>query len=150
LKQKKFFLWQSYDRKRIHPKPLLRQLMFPLTALILLFSLGVAILLYQQYYHYLHDSFNDDIVEINHDMQMLLDEQTSALSMVIKPIASDPKVHKGLREKDATLLLRQWQEVFQTMKDENALTHFYFMDRISVIFNIIYIMLTKVNSVELS
>lgn len=86
-------------------------------------------MLYQQHRHYLHDSFHNNITELNHDMEILLNEQSSALSLAIKPIANDPSVLKALRERDSNTLLMQWQEVFAKMKAENSLTHFYFLDK---------------------
>jgi diguanylate cyclase (GGDEF)-like protein/PAS domain S-box-containing protein len=115
--------------KRVIPKPLLRRLMLPFTFLIFIFLVSVGYLFYQQHSLYLHDSFDKDFIELDHDMQMLLDEQTSSISLGMKPIINDSKVQHALREKDAAKLLAQWQDIFQTMKTENAITHFYFMDR---------------------
>lgn len=112
----------------IQPKPLMRRLMFPLALLIILSSIGVGIFLYQQHRHYLHDTFKRSISELNHDKERLLAEQTSALSLSIKTISNDPDVQQALRNKDSNALLQQWQEVFQKMKEENKVTHFYFMD----------------------
>ena len=107
----------------------MRRLMLPFTFLILICTLGAGILLYQQHRHYLNDSFHNNISELNHDMEVLLNEQSSSLSLAIKPIANDPFVLKALRERDSDALLMRWQEVFQKMREDNHLTHFYFLDK---------------------
>lgn len=122
-------MWKLYDRKRIQPKPLMQKLMIPLGILVLFSMIGTSILLYQQYQHYLNDKLSENISEINHDMEALLNEQSSALTLAIKPIAADSTVHKALRKGDSRALLMQWQGVFEKMKEENSLTHFYFMDK---------------------
>lgn len=129
MKEHNTSLWQLSDRKLIQPKPLTRRLMIPLTLLIFVCAIGIGILLYQQHRHYLHDSFHNNITELNHDMEVLLNEQSSALSLAIKPIANDPSVLKALRERDSNTLLMRWQDVFERMKNENSLTHFYFLDK---------------------
>lgn len=122
-------MWKTYDRQRIQPKPLMRKLMIPLSLLILLCVIGAGVLLYQQYRHYMHHKFSGNIFEMNHDMEVLLDQQTSALSLVIKPIAADPAVQKALRAGNSRALFAQWHGIFEKMKEENGLTHFYFMDK---------------------
>jgi len=129
LKEYNTFLWQLHDRKWIQPKPLTRRLMIPLTLLIFVCTFGAGLLLYQLHFHYLHDTFHNNIAELNHDMEVLLNEQSSALSLAIKPIANDPVVLKALREGDSNTLLIRWQDVFEKMKEENSLTHFYFLDK---------------------
>ena len=122
-------MWKTYDRQKIQPKPLMRQLMTPLSILILLCVIGSGILLYQQHRHYLHDKSSANISEMNHDMEILLHQQSSALSLAIKPIAADLGVQKALREGNSRALFVQWHGIFEKMKEENGLTHFYFMDK---------------------
>lgn len=129
MKEYNTFLWQLHDCKWIQPKPLTRRLMIPLTLLIFVCTFGAGLLLYQLHFHYLHDTFHNNIAELNHDMEVLLNEQSSALSLAIKPIANDPVVLKALREGDSNTLLIRWQDVFEKMKEENSLTHFYFLDK---------------------
>lgn len=120
---------QSHDLELAQPKSLMRRLMVPLTLLILICTLGAGVLLYQQHRHYLHYSFAHTVSELNHDMEVLLNEQASSLSLAIKPIANDPSVIEALRARDSRALLLQWQEMFQNMKADNHLTHFYFLDK---------------------
>lgn len=107
----------------------MHRLMKPLGALIIFCVIITTFLLYQLHRHGLHDAFFRSISEINHSMEMLLREQSSALSLAIKPIAADPAVQKALREGDSKALLMQWGPTFAKMKEENRLTHFYFMDK---------------------
>lgn len=111
------------------PKTLTMQLMIPLSILILASSIGIAVTVYQLHRHYLHDMFTKNIDVIKTNMDVLLSEQSSSLSLSLNLVVSDPSVQKALREKNSTALLQQWQHVFQTMKEKNKLTHFYFLDK---------------------
>ncbi|MEI8196219.1 MAG: PAS domain-containing protein, partial [Phycisphaerae bacterium] len=57
-----------------------------------------------------------------------VDNQAAGLAATAQPIAADPKVQKALRAGDAARLLADWQPVFQTLHQNNHLTHFYFFD----------------------
>jgi diguanylate cyclase (GGDEF)-like protein/PAS domain S-box-containing protein len=129
LKEKKSYIWRSDDRQLIHPKPLMRSLMVPLLILIVFFTLGAGVLLYHQYFHNLERSFEKDNIELNHDLDVLLGEQTSSLQLTLKTIVNHTDTLKALRNKDRDALMMQWQVVFEKMKAENGLTHFYFFDK---------------------
>lgn len=107
----------------------MRTLMFPLLILIIACTVGMGVLFYQQHLYYLEDSFSKDITELNHDMEVLLNEQTASLQLTLKPIVKDSVTLKALSNKDSDTLMMQWQDVFEKMKEENALTHFYFLDK---------------------
>jgi diguanylate cyclase (GGDEF)-like protein/PAS domain S-box-containing protein len=129
LKDKNTNLLSIKNRKSIGSKSLVRRLMLPFSILLFLSTIGAGLLLFQQHQDYLHASFQENITEFNHNMEVLLSEQASSLSLAIKPIANDPQVVKALRERDSDTLLMQWRDVFSKMKEENKLTHFYFLDK---------------------
>lgn len=106
----------------------MRHLMPTLSGLIVISFIGVSVLLYQQYRHYLHDGFARNISDINHNIELMLNEQASSLSLTTQVIANDPKVQQALKAKDSQALLMQWQSSFQKMKEQNKITHFYFLD----------------------
>lgn len=116
------------SRFMLQSQSLTRRLMIPLTALIIAVSVGIGFFIYHQQRHYLHDSFKASLSEFEYDQEKLLAEQTSALSLAIKTIASSPDLQKALKEKKSEVLLDQWQDVFQKMREENKVTHFYFLD----------------------
>ncbi len=115
--------------KDLSPRPLLRRLMLIVSIMTLIGTLGVGILLVHQQRHFLNDIFSIRIDDVSSDLQKIIDQQTSGLTLAIQPIAADDRMKKALREGDRKRLLHDWQSVFETMKNENHLTHFYFLDK---------------------
>lgn len=114
----------------IHPSPMpiLRRLMITLSIMIMIFTVGVGALFIQQHYHLLEDNTSIQMNEISKDFQVLLDQQTTGLSTALKPIVADESVKSDLRKGDRDHLLAKWQGIFEQMKKENKITHFYFLD----------------------
>lgn len=104
-----------------------------LAFLIIFSSISVALLLYTQHRQYLYNQFSANIAQARNDMHVLVQQQTSALSMSLKAVVNDPNVQRSLRQRDSDALLDQWQDVFRKMKLENRLTHLYFMDKNRVV-----------------
>lgn len=123
------FSWRSSDRETIQPEPLMRRLMIPFSMLILVCIIGASALLYNQHRNHSQEFFHHDKAELNRDMEMLFEEQSSALSLAIKPIANNFDVQQALRAHDRQTLLMKWHNVFEKMKKENQLTHLYFLDK---------------------
>lgn len=115
--------------KDLSPKPVLHRLMVVVSVMTLIGVIGVGILLVQQQRHFMNDSFTLRIDDVSNDLQKIIDQQTSGLTLAIQPIAADEKMKNALREGDRQRLLNDWQGVFETMKRENHLTHFYFLDK---------------------
>jgi diguanylate cyclase (GGDEF)-like protein/PAS domain S-box-containing protein len=111
------------------PKPLLRRLLAPLAAIIVLLTFGTAALLWQQYQRQLAATLAGHVAEVAGEWQGLLEQQSAGLAMTGQLIAADATVQKALRAGDGERLLAAWQPVFATLKRENQLTHFYFLDR---------------------
>jgi len=111
------------------PKPLLRRLLAPLAAIIVLLTFGTAALLWQQYQRQLAANLARHVAEVAGEWQGLLEQQSAGLAMTGQLIAADATVQKALRAGDGERLLAAWQPVFATLKRENQLTHFYFLDR---------------------
>jgi len=109
--------------------PILNRLMIGLSAMILFGAIGVIILLVQQQRNFLNDSFRIRIDEVSSDLQKIIEQQTVGLTLAIQPIAEDERMKAALREGDRNRLLHEWQGVFEVMKKENHLTHFYFLDK---------------------
>lgn len=122
-------LWSPYDNKALQIKPVMWRLMIPLSLLIVVCILGTGILVYQLHQHSLYDTSTRNVNELTHDMEVLLNEQSSGMLLAITSMTSDPRVIEALRERNSQKLLMQWQKIFETMKKQNHLTHFYFMDK---------------------
>jgi diguanylate cyclase (GGDEF)-like protein len=120
---------KNLQQTDLSPKPILRRLMITLSIISLLVTAGIGILLLLQHQHFLHDTFKTRIDEVAFDYQRLLNQQASGLAMTLQPIIADSTVKKALREGDSKRLEADWHNVFETMKRENHLTHFYFLDK---------------------
>lgn len=110
------------------PKPILWCLLFPLAAIVLMLLSGTAVLLYQEHRQNMQEKIAADITNISSSLRVALDQAAAGLDMAAKPIAADPVMLKTLREGDADRLLAAWRPVFDTMRRENNVTHFYFFD----------------------
>lgn len=111
------------------PQPILRRLMIALFIMVLVLSAGAGILLMQQQRHFLNEAIELRIDDFSSDYKIIVNQQISGMAMALHPIAVDKAVIQGLREGDSDRLLRNWKGVFETMKKENHLTHFYFFDK---------------------
>ena len=122
----------STRRVDASPKTILRRLMPPLTAMLLIIIVGTGVLLWEQH---LQQS-DSDTAKINSETKDLfrlsLEQQAIGLATALQPIITDPAVQKALREGNAARLLAVWRPVFETMRREDNLTHFNFIsaDRI--------------------
>ncbi|MFY9142371.1 putative bifunctional diguanylate cyclase/phosphodiesterase [Sulfuricurvum sp.] len=110
------------------PKPILRRLMIALSIISVLVTVGIGILLLLQQRHFLQDTFDTRMAEVSYDYQRLLNQQASGLRMALQPIVANNAVKKALQEGDTQRLESDWHDIFETMKRENRLTHFYFLD----------------------
>lgn len=111
------------------PKPILRRLMIILSVMVLVLIVSAGVVIGEQHSRYLEDIIVNQLNEVSDDFQGTLDQQASGLAMALQPIVSDKAVKEALREGDSERLLRDWERVFETMKKENHLTHFYFLDK---------------------
>lgn len=113
--------------KDISPRPIFNRLMVILSVMALIGTIGSGILLIQQQRHFMNDSFKIRIDDVYGNFQKIISLQASGLALAIEPIAADERVKQSLRAGDRERLLNDWQGVFETMKKENYLTHFYFL-----------------------
>ena len=111
------------------PKPLLRRLLPPLAAMVVLLTVGAAALLWQQHQRQLDATVANGAAELAGDLRVILEQQALGLATAGQLIAADATVRQALREGDAGRLLAAWRPVFEAMRRENGLTHFYFLDR---------------------
>jgi PAS domain S-box-containing protein len=110
------------------PKPVRRRLSLPLTGIVVLPTVMAGMILWQQHRAQLSDETGQRGNEVVQDLKQALDQQAVGLSMAAQPIAADVGVQQALREGDTNRLLATWGPVFETMRRESRLTHFYFFD----------------------
>ena len=109
-------------------KSVIQRLLLPLAALVALMTAGVVAYQWQQHQQKILDSARILTAETNRDLLNALEQQALGLAITAKLIASNPTVQRDLRERDAEALLVSFQPVFETLRRENNLTHFYFFD----------------------
>jgi PAS domain S-box-containing protein len=109
------------------PKPVLRRLLPPLVAMVILLMAGAGALLWQQQSQRLAADIAAQIATASRELRVDLDNQAAGLAAAAH-IAADATVQKALREGDTGRLLIAWRPVFETLRRENHLTHFSFFD----------------------
>ncbi|MBK5964371.1 hypothetical protein CCR95_09815 [Thiocystis minor] len=123
------------SRRRIdsRPKPVLRRLLPPLTAMVLLLMAGAVALLWQQHRQQLNVTTANTLAQVSGDLRAALKQQAAGLAAAIQPIAADARVRAALGqhagERDIEQLLADWSPLYQTLHRDYHLTHFYFFDR---------------------
>ena len=119
-----------FTHRRINtaPKPILRRLLPPLAAMFILLVTGAGALLWQQHRQWLDREISSDISDIYGDLRTAMDQEYSILGALAQPVAATPSVQKALRQRDTDRLLTDWQPVFETLRQEKNLSHFYFLD----------------------
>jgi hypothetical protein len=109
------------------PKPVLRMLPF-MAVMVVLLIVGAGVLPWKQQQQQLAREITANISKVSSDLHMVLDQQAFGLSMAAQPIAANANVQKALRESDSDRLMADWQPVFETLRWQYKLTHFYFFD----------------------
>ena len=111
------------------PKPVLRRLMLPLAAMLILLLVGAGTLLWQQHQQRIADNVANRISEVRHVLRNALDHQAIGLAAAAQPIATDVNVQKALRKGNVDALLTAWRPLFEALRRQNNVTHFYFFDK---------------------
>ena len=110
------------------PRLVLRRLLVPLVVMTVLLVAGGGALLWQQHRERIADNVASLISEVQRDLRLALDQQTSGLIAAAQPIAGDAAVQRALRRGDTDQLLTAWRPVYEQLHRRNNLTHFYFFD----------------------
>jgi PAS domain S-box-containing protein len=110
------------------PKPVLRRMLPPMSAMVILMTVGACVILYQQYRQQLSGEIAANISVVSGNLLTALEQQAFGLSMAAQPIVANAAVQKAMREGDADRLLADWQPVFETLYWQNKLTQFHFLD----------------------
>ena len=111
------------------PKPISYRLMLTLSMMVVIFTVGVGALFVQQHYHLLEDRVTIQVNGLSNDFHLLINQQTAGLSTALQPIVADESLKKDLIEGNRAHLLVKWKSVFEHMRKENKVTHFYFLDK---------------------
>lgn len=123
------FLLSSVRRVDAKPKPVLRRLLPPLVAMVLLLAVGANVFVWYQYQRQQAAAIAGKLSEISGDLSAALQKDAAGLATALQPIVADERMHTALLAGDAERLLADWQPVFEAMHRDNNITHFYFFDQ---------------------
>ncbi len=111
------------------PKPVVQRLLPSLVIIVVVLMAGSGALLWHKHQKRLGETIASNASAVSRQLQMGLDQQAKGLAAAGHVIAADRTVQKALREGDVEPVLAQWRAVFETLKRQNNLTHFYFLDK---------------------
>lgn len=110
------------------PKPVTWRLMPALACMLILLMAGGGALLYHQYQRQLAKDIASDTAVIDEELRTALAQQANGLGAALRAIAADPSMQKALREGNSDRLMTGWRPLFETLRRENRVTHFYLLD----------------------
>lgn len=126
--------WSESERERRaealrdEPSPVLHRLLFPLSLLFALLLLFMAATLYRQHSLYLARELEADLADIRDDMDVVVAQQAAGLESTLRPIVANADLVAALRRRDVDQLEAIGQPVFEALRRESKVTHFYFLD----------------------
>ncbi len=110
------------------PKPILWRLMVPLAIVLFLLVLGFTIGISIQHNHQLEESNQWILKEAINVLSGTLDDQSRALAAVEAALLQETELGGLLKFQDRQRLFDIYAPVFAKLKNDYALTHFYFID----------------------
>jgi two-component system, cell cycle sensor histidine kinase and response regulator CckA len=113
-------------RARARQRSLLRRLMLPLTITLAALVLGTGVSLVWQFKLHLDYVVNREITEIPMAFAAVLKKQTMALKAESRVIADGDEVRQAMRNRDRDRLTTTNLALFEQLRQEYGLTHFYF------------------------
>ncbi|MBN2889926.1 MAG: response regulator [Deltaproteobacteria bacterium] len=111
------------------PKLVLQRLLPSLAAMVVLLMVSTGMLLWYQHQQRMANTVGSRIANVASNLQTAEEQQTLGLAATLQPITADAATQKALREGDTKRLLTDWQPVFNSLRRENNITHFYFLDK---------------------
>ncbi len=127
-KDKYRLLMEQKSKSNTPSKSVLRRLMWPLAAILILLFMGAGAILWQQHQSHLNSTVTTKQSEIEANLHDSLQDQASGLVNTLHSITMDPRVTQALAEGDVERLMSDWHFLYETMYRENNITHFYFFD----------------------
>ena len=117
------------EMPRAMTQPVTRRLMPILSALLGLLVIGAMALFWQQHRTQEDAETTAWSAETKRDFDDAIAKQAAGLALALQPLAADVRVQQALRTNNAARLKEDWRGLFETLKLEYKLTHFYFLDR---------------------
>jgi diguanylate cyclase (GGDEF)-like protein/PAS domain S-box-containing protein len=107
---------------------ILRRLMWPLAATLLLVAVIVAMALWHQQELRLQDAVVQRIGEIPTLLQEEQERQLAVMDALLERITADSALHEALRTRDRNRLFSENRELLEELRSKYGVSHFYFQD----------------------
>lgn len=107
---------------------ILRRLMWPLAATLLLVAVIVAMALWHQQELRLQDAVVHRIAEIPTLLQEEQERQLAVMDALLERITADSALHEALRTRDRNRLFSENRELLEELRSKYGVSHFYFQD----------------------
>ncbi|MGK2951333.1 MAG: diguanylate cyclase [Thiobacillus sp.] len=107
---------------------ILKRLMWPLTATLVLLAIIVAAFLWHQQEQRLQDTVAQRIADVPYRLQVAQTQQLAVMRALLERITADPALHEALRNRDRAQLLADHRELLEELRSKHRISHFYFQD----------------------
>ncbi|MDD4201893.1 MAG: PAS domain S-box protein [Candidatus Omnitrophica bacterium] len=116
-------------------KPVQRLLLVPLAIVLFMLVGGFSLILIRTQQQNMQRSAQQLMENISLKLSEMIKEKIDAMEVIQEVILNDENVLDQLKSKDIDSLLREYSPVFEKIKDNYAITHFYFHgpDRINLL-----------------
>jgi signal transduction histidine kinase len=112
----------------VSPKPVMQRLLPSMAVVVVLLTAGAWTLLWQLHQQQLAREMAADISDISGALLMSLNQNAHGMATATQIIVANPNVQKAVCDADSDSLLAAWQPVLETLRQENGLSHLYFLD----------------------
>ena len=109
------------------PRPILWRLWPPLASITIVAIAAAAFLLWHQHRQRLDQTIATQNLMVSRELLSDLRDQATSLTLALDSIAASPALPKALLEKD-TRALAAWGPLFESIRRDNNVTHFDFLD----------------------
>lgn len=107
---------------------ILRRLMWPLTATLVLLAITVAAFLWHQQEQLLQGTVAQRIADVPYRLQVAQTQQLSVMRALLERITADPALQDALRHRDRNRLLADHRGLLEELRSKYRISHFYFQD----------------------
>lgn len=116
-------------------RPVLRRLMLPLAGALVLLVAGFSATLLWHHKRHLDELVSSDIAAIPADFSRVLNLQADTLCVALRFIVDNPDMRAALKSRDRERLLLGHHALFDTLHQEQGITHLYFHgpDRVNLL-----------------
>jgi hypothetical protein len=108
--------------------PILGRLLWPLSITLILLVVAASTLLWQQQESRLDDAISQRIDEVPARLQAILSRDIAVMNALLELITSDETLRASLVARDRERLFEQSRDLFETLRQEWGIAHFYFQD----------------------